>query len=504
MAKKAVEKEVVKPVLDQKVLQFVKVSLLALLAYFVLFTILTQGIVYGLQHALNIVVLVIAVREAEILFYAHDKKLVRKDAKAFVTDNQAFITALTIALFIPYFTPVVMTVIIGVLSVVVAKLLFGGYAYRIVSPALLAAVMLSLGFRISLSSVVIPNTFDTQIFRGLANLPLFSNTLNTVLSLDSEALFTTLLTQGSIVFGLIFVAMLTRFSKTVWFALLSVVLFVLGYVVVFQDQGYIDILLSTPFLITVVFVLTDAVLLPKSNTSKLVNTLVFAVLLNVFILIGQVHAVLFAGLTMQILIPFFNQSTWFTPLEEKAPSVAFTRTRYSVIYSFVILSFLVVAQLGWSYYGPQIGKPKVDVLQYFEAYETYTQRFTPSRTYNSDAYDAIQDVYEIEDENQTLVLLAYNMIAEGFWGPINVIVVVDPYTDVIVNYYVVRHEEVQGAAYFDEESVGAVLNQNVSTFDIPVDVSAGATGTFNALQEIVTDVVNHYTNEEVSLNENTN
>jgi hypothetical protein len=274
--------------------------------------------------------------------------------------------------------------------------------------------------------------------------------------------------------------------------------------VVFQDQGYLDILLSAPFLITVVYVLTDTILLPKSNTSKLVYAFLFAVLLNVFVSIGQVHAILFTGLALHIVTPFFNTSTWFTPVDEKAPSLAFIRTRYSVVYSFLIIAFLVVAQLGWSYYGPQIGKPKVDVLQYFEAYSSYTQRFTPSRDYNSGAYDALQDVYEIEDENQELMLLMYNMVTEGFWGPINVIVVVDPYTDVIVNYYVVRHEEVQGAAYFDEESVSAIFNQNVLDFNIPLDVSAGATGTFNALQLIVSDVVNQYTNEEVSLHETTN
>jgi Na+-translocating ferredoxin:NAD+ oxidoreductase RnfD subunit len=503
MAKKKVE-TVSLPKIDTKFLNTVKISLIVLLAYFVLVTVLTKGLIFGLEHAVNIIALVFAVREAEILFYAHDKKLVRKDAKAFVLDNQAFITALVVALFIPYFTPVVITVIIGVLSVLVAKLLFGGYQYRIISPALLAAVMLSLGFRISLSSVVIPNTFDTQIFRGLAGLNLFESTLNTVITLNPDALFTTLLTQGTLVFGLIFVLMLLRFSKTVWVSLLSVLLFVLGYVVVFQDQGYLDMLVSTPFLITVVFVLTDSVLLPKSNTSKLVYAFLFALMLNLFVSIGQVHAILFTGLAIQIVTPFFNTSTWFTPVDEKAPSVAFMRTRYSVIYSFLVIVFLVVAQLGWSYYGPQIGKPKVDVLQHFEEYSTYTQRFTPSREYNSGAYDALQDVYEIEDENQVLTLLMYNMVVEGFWGPINVIVVVDPYTDVIVNYYVVRHEEVQGAAYFDEESVSAIVNQNVFEFNIPLDVNAGATGTFNALQHIVSDVVNQYTNEEVSLNETTN
>ncbi len=67
------------------------------------------------------------------------------------------------------------------------------------------------------------------------------------------------------------------------------------------------------------------------------------------------------------------------------------------------------------------------------------------------------------------------------WGPINVIVVVNPYTDTIVNYYVVRHEEVQGAAYFDAQSVEDVIGLSIEAFNIPEDLNAGATGTWNAL-----------------------
>jgi hypothetical protein len=96
------------------------------------------------------------------------------------------------------------------------------------------------------------------------------------------------------------------------------------------------------------------------------------------------------------------------------------------------------------------------------------------------------------------------MVSTGFWGPINVIVVVDPYTDTIIDYYVVRHEEVQGAAYFDQESIDAVIGLSVDNFDIPQDLNAGATGTWNALQSIVSDLIQNYNDQEVSLNEGSN
>lgn len=485
---------------------FMKVSrnvLYVLVSYMVFMTIFQHGFIFGLQHALNVIVAVFVTKEVEILFYSHTKDLERQDAKTHVKKNQYVFTALTFSLFLPYFTPVMITAIVAVLAVLVGKLLFGGFVHKIFSPAVLGGILLSLGFRMSLVSTVIPNTFDNQLFIALSNTNLFQNILNFSVSYDFNEGIGLWLSSGAIIFVVALLLLIFKDRKRVFVPFVGVFSYVLMFLVMNGSDGLIDSMFNVPFMLVITFVLTDSLITPYSKTGKILFGALFGIVVNLFATVNASQAVLYGVLFAQLFVPLFNGSEVVTPQKEKETTTSkYGRLVVSLTSAFVV--FVVLTQVAWMYYGPLVGQPKVDVLQYFvtEYDQTlYTQNLISTRDYNVDSYDSIQGVYEISNnEDLSVEVLMYNIILDGFWGKINVIVVVDPYTDTIDNYYVVQHEEVQGAAYFEEDVIGSIIGTKVADFVIEEDLDAGATGTFDALQLMVSDVTSNYRNEEVSLN----
>ena len=492
---------------DTNYTKIVKKLLLVLIGYFILMTVLEHGFIFGIQHVINVIIIVFAVRESEILFYSHRDNANRDEAKKLVDENQSLITSLSIALFIPYFTPIVISIIVSVLAVFVMKSLFGGYVHRIFSPVLFAILLLSVGFRISLNSVIIPNTFDNQLFIALGNTNLFQNIFNFSVNFDTTNTLQILILNGTFIFIMMFIVLTITNIKKMLFPVLVFGFFIVFYLVFSNQVDFLKDIFQTEFLFIIVFILTDTLLTAYSTQSKIVVSVLIGVSAVILITLNQSHMMVYAVLLGQLVTPLFNQNVWFTPNEKQKALQGPTITRYVLNFFVFVIVLAVGIQMSWLYFGPMIGKPKFDVLQYFELYNSgnYTQNLVSTRDYNPDDYESIQDVYEVvNNETEQIEVLMYNMITDGFWGPINVIVVVDPYTDTIVNYYVVRHEEVQGAAYFDDETVQSVIGLSVLNFNIDEDLNAGATGTYNAMQSIVSDVLNNYVNEEVSLHEEVN
>ena len=507
MAKKTLNLFDKTSLIDLKYINIVKKSLIVLIGYFILMTVLQHGFIFGIQHLINVFIIVFAVRESEILFYSHRENSSREEAKKILDENQSLITSLSIALFVPYFTPIVISIVVSILAVLVIKSLFGGYVHRIFSPALFAILLLSVGFRISLNSVVIPNTFDNQLFIALGNTNLFQNILNFSVSFDITNTFQLLIVNGTFIFMLMVIVLAIKNVKKMLFPVLVFGFFLLFYMLFANQVDFLNDVFQPEFLFIFVFILSDSLLTPYSSQSKIIVSVLMGLSAVILIILGQSHFMVYAVLLGQLATPLFNQNTWFTPDEKQQALQGPTITRHVLNFFVFVVVLAVGIQMSWLYFGPMIGKPKFDVLQYFELYNdgNYTQNLVSSRDYNSESYDSIQDVYEVvNNETEQIEVLMYNMITDGFWGPINVIVVVDPYTDTIINYYVVRHEEVQGAAYFDDETVQSVIGLSVLNFVIEEDLNAGATGTYNAMQSIVSDVLNNYVNEEVSLHEEVN
>lgn len=485
---------------DTKLLGTVNKLLYVVLAYFLVVTVLNVGVIFGIKQLLHILVTVFVVKEIDILFLSLSRNVNREAAKALGKENQSLFTALTLSVFMTYSVPIVIVAIVAALATLIAKLLFGGYAYRVFSPSLIGALLLSLGFGNAVGLETLAQTFDNQLFVALSNTTFFSQTLNLTLPFELIDTFVLLLNGGAYVLLPILFLLLVLAKNVARVPLTFLASFVLFYFVFQGSTGLFETMLQFSFLFVLAFIFTDGALMPTSRNGQMIYGILAGLMVNVFILSSQVEPMIFGTLFVSMLTPFLNECKYISG-EEKASLPLKQALTYLV--TFVLL--LGVVQLSWSYYGPLVGKPKVDVLQYFE--DTYdptlfTQNIEPTREYNTDTYGTIQGVYEILDNtDDTVEVLVYNIVTDGFWGPINIMILVDPYTDTILDYEVIRHEEVQGAAYFDQSVIDSMMNIPVTEFNISENVNAGATGTFNALTSMVNDVIAHYTNEEVSLNE---
>jgi len=167
---------------------------------------------------------------------------------------------------------------------------------------------------------------------------------------------------------------------------------------------------------------------------------------------------------------------------------------------------LIVQDVVANYTNEDVSQNEItDVLQYFE--DTYnrslfTQNMTPSRDYNVGDYDTIMGVYEIiENSDSSIAILIYDIVTEGRNGPIHVAIAVDPNTDTIVAYKVISQNETEGIGtlYAGENVINTIIGQTLPDFDI--DLIAGATVTWNALDLMVQDINSHYITENVSLME---
>lgn len=487
--------------MNPKTLKFIEKALILIISYLVIITILQQGIVFGLKQVLNVFVAVIAVRELEILYYSHERKLDRTQSKAFVQSDYALITALSMSILIPFNTPIVVIAIVVMLSVFVTKIVFGGYIHKIFSPALFAYLLLKLGF----TNAIGATTFDNQLFTAIANTDLFSKYLNTVVNYNFQMGFGLALSSGIFIFGILaFILTIKHFKQTLT-PIIFIFTYIFGYLAIVGSSGLYESSMNIPFMFVTVFVLFDQTLIPTSRTGKILGALLLSIMTIIFTIVGQVEAIVFGALFVQMLTPMMNQSKWITAEDGSDQSIETSSVRRATNYILIIFVMVVGIQLAWNHYSPNIGVPKVDVLQYFaDSYdpELYTQNLTPTRDYNAGAYDTIRGVYEIlNNDDLSIEVLVYDIVTDGRNGPIHIVIAVDPYTDTIVNYIVVAQSETEGvgAVYSTQVVIDTIINQTVENFNI--DLISGATITWDALELMIQDVVANYTNEEVSLND---
>lgn len=488
---------------DTKTLRFVEKALFIVIAYVILMTIFQHGFIFGVQQALNVFVIITIVREIEILFYASERKMNRADAKIFVKSDFAKITALSMSVLIPYNTPIVLVLIVAGLSVFIAKILFGGYAHKVFSPALLFYVLIKLGF----ANAIGASTFDNQLFVAFSNTGLFSKYVNFTLNYDFSSGFGLALSSGIFIFGIIAFILIIKNFRHALIPVIFVLTYVFGHLAVLGSTGLYASVMSVPFMFVTVFVLFDQTLIPTGRTGKVLSALLLSVFVIIFNAVGQTEAIIFGALAVQMFTPFINQCKWITSedgTDQGKEAVIFKKI---INYVLVVLVLITGIQLSWGHYGPLIGLPKVDVIQYFpDLYSTtdYTQSTTPSKDYNVSAYDTILGVYEItKNADSSIAGIVYDTQTDGRNGPIHIVIAIDPYTDTIVGYVVVSHTETQGLGelYMEPAVVDTIINQKVQNFNI--DLISGATITWDALERIITDVTNNYTNENVSLNTGT-
>lgn len=122
-----------------------------------------------------------------------------------------------------------------------------------------------------------------------------------------------------------------------------------------------------------------------------------------------------------------------------------------------------------------------------------------NRKYTDNSSGNISGIYEVLDANDDLVAILYNVNSQGRNGIMYAIIAVDPYTDSVISVVYYSHQETpdRGERYAREEETvkleGAIIGS------VEVDMIAGATTTWNAINDMFNIITIHYSDEEVHI-----
>lgn len=143
-------------------------------------------------------------------------------------------------------------------------------------------------------------------------------------------------------------------------------------------------------------------------------------------------------------------------------------------------------------YSPEEGYSKNDE-QAENAYNELNRKYTDNPSGN------ISGIYEVLDDEGSLVAIIYNVNAQGRNGIVNALIAVNPYTDEVVAVTYYEHGETPnlGERYTRDEEIEKLLSQSVS--GVEVDLIVGATTTWNAINDMFNILEVHYNDEGVHL-----
>lgn len=123
-----------------------------------------------------------------------------------------------------------------------------------------------------------------------------------------------------------------------------------------------------------------------------------------------------------------------------------------------------------------------------------------NRKYTDNPSGNISGIYEVFDSDRNLVAVIYNVNAQGRNGIVNALISVDPYTDTVVGVTYYEHTETPnlGEKYTREDAIVKLIDQSISS--VEVDLIAGATTTWGAINDMFNIISIHYEDEEVHIN----
>jgi electron transport complex protein RnfD len=117
---------------------------------------------FGLPALLNIIVAIAAAVLSEVVF----RRLTKQDSRT--TDLSAGVTGLLLALVLPPSTPLWMTALGAVFSIIVAKEFFGGLGANVFNPALIGRAFLIMSFPAAITTWHRPAGFVTKLTDALS------------------------------------------------------------------------------------------------------------------------------------------------------------------------------------------------------------------------------------------------------------------------------------------------------------------------------------------------
>lgn len=310
-------------------------TLLVLAGFMVLQNWYLYSFMHGIKLALMIVLSIIATREAEILFYSHDKDIDRVTSKELIVKSYPEVTALLFALLIPVGTPLWLTIVGAILATIIGKLLFGGFHHMVFHTSLVGFLFVTLGWDGLSINAEFANSFDNYILKLLFDNNFFNETLSigSVFSADaalalsegttytiSEYLFG--LAPGILGIGIVMIGMFgfLVYNKVInWITTTTLVgsMLVITFIVALIN-GYdlvtypLEQIFGGMFLFVAIFIVSDPITTPIPTIGKVIFGVLVAAL-TVFIRQGDnfmngtyIQGVVFAVLFMSMLTPMLN------------------------------------------------------------------------------------------------------------------------------------------------------------------------------------------------------
>lgn len=122
-----------------------------------------------------------------------------------------------------------------------------------------------------------------------------------------------------------------------------------------------------------------------------------------------------------------------------------------------------------------------------------------NRKYTDNSSGNITGVYEVLNSNDELIAIIYNVNSQGRNGVMFALVAVDPFTDTVISVVYYDHKETpeRGELYTLEPEVSKLSNAIIDS--VEVDMIAGATTTWNAINDMFDIISLHYLDEEVHI-----
>lgn len=120
--------------------------------------------------------------------------------------------------------------------------------------------------------------------------------------------------------------------------------------------------------------------------------------------------------------------------------------------------------------------------------------------YQEVSRDNMLGIYEVLNENDEIHAIIYNVYAQGRNGLVYALVAINPYNDEIVGVTYYKHSETPnlGEVYTRDVEIAKLLGQTILD-DVFIDEVAGATNTWDAIDEIFSVIEKHYIEQEVHI-----
>ncbi len=187
------------------------------------------------------------------------------------------------------------------------------------------------------------------------------------------------------------------------------------------------------------------------------------------------------------------------------------KTLYFAFFLFAtVVIVTVIGYIGFSITNPIIEANNVkriedNIALLFSAEDGYTPftELDSNSKYAVKNYKYIIDIYEVLNSEGEVHAVIYNVWAQGRNNKVNALIAIDPYTDTVVGVVYYKHGETPniGEKHTRDEAIEPLIGQSL-TGGVIVDEIAGATVTWGAINNIFSQVLTHYQDEEVHIDGN--